>query len=171
MIDRQEVLPCIKQHLIKPLTPRTTEERRAVLGCFLMSSTYVQASSGVRLYAYICRISSFLQKIDALRWTTHMDECLQVLDEGKECLNDEMLVQQVRLRLVAERRNLSGSSDGAAEFIDHKEATSSHSEALSEMEDLRTKILANPQTNGKLQSPLIQYFYSCSSRGGAFTPL
>lgn len=37
-------------------------------------------------------VSSFLQKIDTLRWTSHMDECLQVLDERKEYPSDEGIV-------------------------------------------------------------------------------
>ncbi|KAJ5692059.1 hypothetical protein N7462_001482 [Penicillium macrosclerotiorum] len=69
-----------------PKQCRTMEERRAVLGCFLVTSV----------------ISSFLHKIDALRWTPHLDECLELLDKQKECLNDDILVQQVRLQLVVE---------------------------------------------------------------------
>ncbi|KAJ5591583.1 uncharacterized protein N7459_001952 [Penicillium hispanicum] len=71
----------------RPSTPRTIEERRAVLGCFLTTSI----------------ISSFLQRIDALRWTPHLEECLQVLDQEKECLGDQILVQLVRLQLIAEK--------------------------------------------------------------------
>ncbi|OQV07342.1 hypothetical protein CLAIMM_11793 [Cladophialophora immunda] len=49
-------------------------------------------------------VSSFLQKTDALRWTPHMEECLVILDEKKECPNDAILVQQVRLQLIVESR-------------------------------------------------------------------
>ncbi|PYH99003.1 hypothetical protein BO71DRAFT_343864 [Aspergillus ellipticus CBS 707.79] len=70
---------------------RTMEERRAVLGCFLLTST----------------ISLFMQKIDPLRWTSYMDECLQVLSETPECLNDEVLFNQVRFQLMNEKINLS----------------------------------------------------------------
>lgn len=70
-------------------TVRTMEERRAVLGCFLISST----------------ISSYLRKMDALRWTPHMEECLQILAERPECPTDKILVQQVKLQLIVEKVN------------------------------------------------------------------
>ncbi|KIW35297.1 uncharacterized protein PV07_02000 [Cladophialophora immunda] len=79
---------CGMPKLSRPTTPRTMEERRAVLGCFLSTSI----------------VSSFLQKTDALRWTPHMEECLVILDEKKECPNDAILVQQVRLQLIVESR-------------------------------------------------------------------
>ena len=56
-------------------------------------------------------ISAFLQKIDALRWTPHMDECLQILDERQECATDEILVHQVRLQLIVERVTLDTLTD------------------------------------------------------------
>lgn len=56
-------------------------------------------------------ISAFLQKIDALRWTPHMDECLRILDERQECATDEILVQQVRLQLLVERVTLDTWTD------------------------------------------------------------
>lgn len=44
-----------------------------------------------------------MQRIDALRWTPHCEECLQVLSTNPEGLNDETLVQQVRLQLMVEK--------------------------------------------------------------------
>jgi hypothetical protein len=78
------------------------------------------------------RISSFLQKIETFRWTTHLDECLQILDEQKECANDEILIQLVKMRLIIEKNRthqgwLNDTSDaarhaenGAALFSDMK---------------------------------------------------
>ena len=56
-------------------------------------------------------ISAFLQRIDSLRWTPHMDECLRILDERQECATDEILVQQVRLQLLVERVTLDTWTD------------------------------------------------------------
>lgn len=39
-----QVVPCLKEKFSKPLTPRTMEERRTVLGCFLITSMYVRYS-------------------------------------------------------------------------------------------------------------------------------
>ncbi|KAF7595463.1 hypothetical protein BBP40_005799 [Aspergillus hancockii] len=80
----------------QPLEPRTMEERRAVLGCFLVTSI----------------ISCFLRRIDVLHWTPHLDDCLKVLDDEKECLNDDILVQQVRLQRIAEAATRSTSHHG-----------------------------------------------------------
>ena len=51
----------------------------------------------------VLSISSFLQKIDALRWTPHLDECLEVLSERKESSLDDILVQQVRMQTIVEK--------------------------------------------------------------------
>lgn len=59
------------------------------------------------------RVSSFLQKIETLRWTPHLEESLQILESQKECLNDETLVNLVRMRRVVEkyRTRRASSSD------------------------------------------------------------
>ncbi|KAG0159271.1 hypothetical protein PDIDSM_6793 [Penicillium digitatum] len=70
-----------------PPAPRTLEERRAVLGCFLISSGVAVAIS----------------RIDAMRWTPHMEESLSILNEAKECPQDELLITIVKIHLVLER--------------------------------------------------------------------
>lgn len=44
-----------------------------------------------------------MQRIDALRFTPHCEECVQVLSTSPECSNDETLVQQIRLQLIVEK--------------------------------------------------------------------
>lgn len=44
-----------------------------------------------------------------------MNECLQVVDERRERLTDEILVQQVRLQLIVEKVTLGTWNDGAME--------------------------------------------------------
>ncbi|OQE46982.1 hypothetical protein PENCOP_c001G05365 [Penicillium coprophilum] len=70
-----------------PPTARTLEERRAVLGCFLISSSAALAMS----------------RIDAMRWTPHMEESLSILAEAKECPQDELLIVQVKIYLILDR--------------------------------------------------------------------
>ncbi|KAJ5785555.1 uncharacterized protein N7503_010767 [Penicillium pulvis] len=65
---------------------RTLEERRAVLGCFVVSSV----------------VSSYFAQIDTMQWTPYMDECIEVLSEQKESMYDEAFVQQVKLQRLAE---------------------------------------------------------------------
>ncbi|BCS04039.1 Zn(II)2Cys6 transcription factor domain-containing protein [Aspergillus luchuensis] len=90
--DKPSLLTILQTHPDEDPSPpptRTMDERRAVLGCFLLTSS----------------ISLFLEKSDPLRWTPHMDECLHHLLEHPECLNDEILAQQARFQLINERIN------------------------------------------------------------------
>ncbi|KAI9740059.1 MAG: hypothetical protein M1818_004810 [Claussenomyces sp. TS43310] len=129
------VIPCVTQKYSKPPTPRTMEERRAVLGCFLITSI----------------ISSSLQKIDALRWTPHMDECLLMLDERKESATDEILVHQVRLQRIVESMALSTSHGGAMESTGHRQPTSLHLENLhSQLQGIKTNLLARTPNNAEV---------------------
>ncbi|KAK9235751.1 Zn(II)2Cys6 transcription factor [Lipomyces kononenkoae] len=123
-------------------TVRTMEERRAVLGCFLITSI----------------ISSFLHKIDALRWTQHMDQCLQVLDENQECNNDQILVQQVRLQLIVEQtkpRNwhyTPGFTKAPLEFYVHA--------LQSRLEEIKKRPDSNSNQYGN--DIIMAHFYSTS---------
>lgn len=65
---------------------RTLEERRAILGCFFMSSV----------------VSSYFTQIDTMQWTPYMDECIEVLSDQNESKYDEIFLQQVKLQRVAE---------------------------------------------------------------------
>ncbi|KAL4775831.1 hypothetical protein BDW60DRAFT_176873 [Aspergillus nidulans var. acristatus] len=65
---------------------RTAEEKRAVLGCFLLSSI----------------ISSYFYQMDAMRWTPQMEEDLGSLAASPEWPGDAALAVHVRLQLLAE---------------------------------------------------------------------
>lgn len=125
-------------------SPRSMEERRAVLGCFLITSLYVYFCANIlgRLLTFLFRVASFVQKIDALRWTTHLDECLRMLDEKKECSNDEILVQQVRLQFIAEE---------AARSMWHGRHVSSGNEVdfHAQLENAKASLLANSPKKGE----------------------
>ncbi|KAJ5185208.1 Cytochrome P450 [Penicillium cf. griseofulvum] len=74
-----------------PSTARTVEERRAVLGCFLISSSYTISAALA------------MSRIDAMRWTPHMEESLSILAEAKDCPQDELLIVQVKIHLVLDQ--------------------------------------------------------------------
>ncbi|OJZ81892.1 hypothetical protein ASPFODRAFT_171733 [Aspergillus luchuensis CBS 106.47] len=61
----------------------TMQERRALLGCFLVSFTSNVSRNG-----------------EPLQWTPSFDDCLRVFEEQKESTNDTLLVQLVKLRLI-----------------------------------------------------------------------
>ena len=96
-------------------------------------------------------ISSFLQKIDALRWTPHLEECVQVLQEQAECPEDEILVQQVRLQQLVEKVNQSMSHDGALDAATHtKVPPAFYIQALhTQLQEIKSKFSPPAQQDGK----------------------
>ncbi|KAK3360511.1 hypothetical protein B0T25DRAFT_629588 [Lasiosphaeria hispida] len=100
--DEQHPMACVKAHgfILKMVvsTVRSMEERRAVLATFLIAS----------------EVSAFIRKNDPQRWTPHMEECLQVLEEKDESPLDRILVCMVKLRLIGDETTKSqavGSSE------------------------------------------------------------
>lgn len=55
-----------------------------------------------RLGANVFRMASFIGKMDTLRWTPHMDDCLKVLERDHEHPSDEVLVSFLKYQLVGE---------------------------------------------------------------------
>lgn len=49
------------------------------------------------------RVASYFQRLESLRWTPYLEECLQVLTETMEYSSDALLVQLVRSQLIVER--------------------------------------------------------------------
>jgi hypothetical protein len=103
------------------------------------------------LQAYHQSTSSFLQKIDGLRWTAHMDECLQILRERKECPNDEILVELVQLQQIVEKPYMGALSDRAEESSDYGHQTSLYrDDLLSKLQGIKATLLAKSENNGWL---------------------
>ncbi|GKT52447.1 uncharacterized protein ColSpa_12628 [Colletotrichum spaethianum] len=99
--DKTGVVP--QTLYVKSQMPRTMEQRRAVVACYLVTSA----------------IASFLGKMDPLRWTSHMDECLQILDSQPESSSDRSLVALVKMQLLKdEAAKLSFRSDAPLDAID-----------------------------------------------------
>ncbi|TDZ38782.1 Transcriptional regulator WAR1 [Colletotrichum spinosum] len=72
--------------LLRNQQPRTMEQRRAILAAYIITSS----------------VSGFLGKMDPLRWTPHMEECLQVLDQQPGTPADRTLVALTKMRLLNE---------------------------------------------------------------------
>ncbi|KAK4126938.1 hypothetical protein N657DRAFT_630866 [Parathielavia appendiculata] len=92
------IAACLRTPLHPPAKEKTHAERRAVLACFLLTS----------------QISYSIKRLDALNWTNHMDDCLQVLSQQREWEGDNLLVAQVKVQLILEQltRVTSQSTDG-----------------------------------------------------------
>ncbi|KAL6229096.1 hypothetical protein BDW75DRAFT_225674 [Aspergillus navahoensis] len=65
---------------------RTAEEKRAVMGCFLLSSI----------------VSSYFFQMEPMRWTQQMEQDLVSLEATSECPSDAALVIYVRLQLLVQ---------------------------------------------------------------------
>ncbi|CAM1508658.1 Fc.00g055060.m01.CDS01 [Cosmosporella sp. VM-42] len=88
LIDDSNMLPIGSLPWNRPnarIPARSLEERRGVLGCFVMSSI----------------VSGYFAQIDAMQWTPYMEECLDFLSQNGESLSDEIFVHQVRLQRIA----------------------------------------------------------------------
>lgn len=81
---------------------QTMEERRTLLGSFLISSMYGYPEL-LLTKADVGSIYSFLRKGEPLRWTPYSEECLRVLETQKEFPSDALLVQLLKLRLISEK--------------------------------------------------------------------
>lgn len=68
-------------------TTRTNEERRALAGCFYLTSS----------------MSTSFKRLDPLWYSPHMEECCQVLAAEKEYPSDERLVYMVRIQHLTQR--------------------------------------------------------------------
>ena len=98
--DDPNMLP-VGGHCVVPNgLARSLEERRAVLGCFVMSSTFVSRPCK-RHFSDSLSVSSYFAQIDAMQWTPYMEECLDVLSRSTESPYDEMFAHQVRLQRIA----------------------------------------------------------------------
>ncbi|KAF4980152.1 hypothetical protein FZEAL_3771 [Fusarium zealandicum] len=89
--------------VVKPFRPerRTNEERRALLGVWFLSSA----------------MSLGFSRIESMRYTKYIQECLGVLEREKEYETDVRLVYLVRIQHLTERISQLNSPDDPAEEV------------------------------------------------------
>src|ERR1700761_5021779 len=51
----------------------------------------------------LLRAANYFQRNEHMRWTPYLDECLQLLEERKDCSTDELLVCLLRVQLICNR--------------------------------------------------------------------
>lgn len=103
---------CFKEttfnHYLFP-RPKTMEDRRTVLACwyitsqFVLSDPYAPNRIAFLLTRSSSRIAFTLKKMEGLRWTPHLSDCLNHLDENPECPGDRVLAGQVRSQLLIDQ--------------------------------------------------------------------
>ncbi|KAH6714976.1 hypothetical protein BKA61DRAFT_603464 [Leptodontidium sp. MPI-SDFR-AT-0119] len=114
-------------HLSQVQPTRTMEGRRAVLASFVASSV----------------VSLRLGRIDALRWTEHMDECLEKLTEAPEWAGDSLLALLVRSQLISEKASRSpwhNTQSGGGEAAATVPAEFYRKVLLAQLHELKQKI-------------------------------
>ena len=96
------------------------------------------------------RLSLYFQRLDALRWTPYLDECMAVLAEKDDQANDTLLIYSVKLQLIVENMGQGSWHE------QHDSVTGSsrvppifYLKALqTQLQDLKAKIPAKIQRNG-----------------------
>ncbi|KAH7002074.1 hypothetical protein EDB80DRAFT_867093 [Ilyonectria destructans] len=139
-IEEQYFTVCFKVWGGRPPAPRlrTMEERRAVLALWFLTSV----------------MTSFIGKMDTLRWTPHMEDCLKALERDREHPSDEVFVAFVKYQLVAEEaqkllvRDVMGESSQTPTYIFKKGM-------LANLQDINDTLTPNLLSNMVLQSHMI----------------
>ncbi|KAF4468163.1 Zn(II)2Cys6 transcription factor [Fusarium albosuccineum] len=136
-VEEQYFTICFKMWGGRPPPPRlrTMEERRAIVSLWFITSV----------------VTSFVGKMDTLRWTSHMDDCLTVLERDREHPSDEVLVALVRYQLVADEaqklliRDVMGEASQAPTYVFRKSL-------LTKMQDIHEGLSPNLPPNKVLQA-------------------
>lgn len=80
--------------------------------------------------------------MDGLRWTPHLNDCLDYLDEHPEYPGDRLLAAQVRIQLLVEQTGSDGQSAPLPPYIEL-------SALCSPVEALKKRLPPELETNGK----------------------
>ncbi|KAM6519451.1 hypothetical protein FALCPG4_013083 [Fusarium falciforme] len=136
-IEEQYFTICFKMWGGRPPPPRlrTPEERRTVVSLWFLTSV----------------ISSFVGKMDTLRWSPHMEDCLINLEREKEHPSDEVLVAFIRYQLVADEaqkllvRDVMGESSQAPTYVFRKGL-------LNRLQEIRDGLSPSPAPNKVLEA-------------------
>ena len=102
---------------------------------------------------YLLRVSLRLGRIDALRWTEHMDECLEKLTEAPEWVGDSLLALLVRSQMILQKASRSpwhNTQPGGEEVAARVPAEFYRKALLAQLHELKQKIPPSLQENGNL---------------------
>ena len=103
------------------------------------------------------RVSAYFQRVDALRWTQYLEECIAVLQEKKECPTDTLLIHLVKLQLIVEKVGQAPWHDGH-DFATHPPRTPAvfYLNALqAQLEAFKVNVHPDIQRNGKEKSAIV----------------
>ena len=104
---------------------RTLEERRALLSLWYLTSL----------------ITSFIGKMDPLRWTFHMEESLEILEREKEHGQDGVLCSLIRMQLISdEAHKLLVQDIMSGESASHTPSHVYRKSMLNRLQDVRSRM-------------------------------
>lgn len=132
---------------------QTIEGRRVVVACFLTTSMYGPGYSYVDLgilLSLLLRVSGYFSKIDPLRWTPYLEQCLNVMAES-QVPGDTLLAQLVQLQLVDNKAaQISGLEWHCGTPYSAKTPWPFYLKALqAQLKEIRNSIPSDLQDNGK----------------------
>ncbi|KAB5566099.1 hypothetical protein GE09DRAFT_1218375 [Coniochaeta sp. 2T2.1] len=107
--------------------PRTMEDRRTVVACWYITS----------------QIAFTLKKIDGLRWTSHLNDCMNYLNEHPEWHGDRLLSAQVRIQLLIDQAAADGQTTGMPPYYQLSALTSPVEAVKKQLAHLAPGILDN----------------------------
>ncbi|KAL4879384.1 hypothetical protein BJY04DRAFT_193832 [Aspergillus karnatakaensis] len=83
------------------------ESKRAVLGCFMLSSQCVLSSDLIFGHANpssnLLRVAYHYGQMEPMRWTPQLEEHLSAISRSPYCPTDEMFAWQIRLQLLVQQ--------------------------------------------------------------------
>jgi len=126
---------------------RTMEERRAVVGLYLLTSVY----------------ANYFQRIELMRWTRYLDECLRLLEEKKEYSTDELLVYLVRVQLICNKGGASTWNDMFGDVEMRAPADLYVRTLTSQLDELERSIPPDLKANGITKLFLITHYLNIPS--------
>ncbi|KAH8807601.1 hypothetical protein F5884DRAFT_857175 [Xylogone sp. PMI_703] len=124
-----------------PALLRSTDERRALLGCLFLDALKRPISHG---------------KIDTIHYSSYVQNCLKVLEEKNEYPSDSIAVHLIRIQQVSQKINQIFPSDEPRSMASTKTATIMCVKALQmELEAIKTSV---PHGLCKNKIILFQYY-------------
>ncbi|KFY75166.1 hypothetical protein V499_04865 [Pseudogymnoascus sp. VKM F-103] len=121
-----------------PVRVVTMEERRAVVGLYLVSSV----------------ASNYFQRTELMRWTPYLGECLRILEENKDYPTDLLLVHLVRAQLICNKSATSTWDDMFGDTSNQVPPNFYAKSLKSQLDDLERSIPAEIKSNGIVTPPL-----------------
>lgn len=104
---------------------------------------------GVTSSTTTIRFFTSLKKLEPLRWTSHMDECLRVLEEQAESDSDISLAALVKLQLITEQIHRAPWQNGDSSNVRVQVLPPAYlNSVMAQLRRVRNELPAGLQNNG-----------------------